>query len=183
MQLNSYESYIPITIAKNVDFTTISVLETHADQLTGISVVSGYTRVYPKSDTAAHVIGYLGKMTDEEEIKAKEEIGYSADDLIGKVGVEATMECYLSGCALGKQGIKEILLDENGSVSGEKEITAAKQGNSVVLTLDIGLQEAAEEALAENIAQIYTEQKQMYAEDKADYDELLAARSKKEIDL
>ncbi len=183
VQLGSYQSYIPITIATNVSFETISTLETNASDLAGIDVVSSYTRVYSKNDTAAHVIGYLGKMVDEEEIAEKKELGYSADDIVGKVGIEATMEAYLSGNTSEKQGEKAVELDPNGSVISEAVTEGAEQGDSVVLTLDIGLQEAAEEALTENIGLVYKEQQRMYQADRTDYDKLLSERSKDEIDF
>ena len=114
-----YKSYIPVTIAYNVDFETVSELETRAVELEGIQIEQSYTRVYPKKSTAAHIIGYLGRITDLDELAEKEAQGYSAEDLVGKVGIEATMEQYLSGATQEKQGKRTLELDSSGSVIGQ----------------------------------------------------------------
>ncbi|MBS6511884.1 MAG: hypothetical protein KH334_09385, partial [Clostridiales bacterium] len=184
-----YKSYIPVTIAYNVDFETVSELETRAVELEGIQIEQSYTRVYPKKSTAAHIIGYLGRITDLDELAEKEAQGYSAEDLVGKVGIEATMEQYLSGATQEKQGKRTLELDSSGSVIGQTGYEAPKQGDSVVLTIDLKLQELVERELEANIKQDYQEQLQMYQEGRADvgnkegYDSKLAKRSKKEIDF
>lgn len=184
-----YKSYIPVTIAYDVDFNTVSELETRAVELEGIQIEQSYTRVYPKKSTAAHIIGYLGRITDTEELAEKEAQGYSADDLVGKVGIEATMEHYLSGATLEKQGERVLELNEEGSVTQQVSYQAPEQGDSVVLTIDLELQELVERELEANIKLDYQEQQQMYEEGRADtetregYDTILANRAKKEIDF
>ena len=184
-----YKSYIPVTIAYNVDFDTVSELETRAVELTGIQIEQSYTRVYPKKATAAHVLGYLGRITDTDELAEKEAQGYSAEDLVGKVGIEATMEKYLSGATLEKQGKRFLELDAGGSVTKQTGYEAPKQGDNVVLTIDLKLQELVERELEANIKQDYQEQLQMYEAGRADtaykegYDTKLSKRSKKEIDF
>ena len=52
--------------------------------------------VYPKDSVAAHIIGYMGKMVDEDTVKEYQDKGYSSEDKIGVAGIESTMEQYLS---------------------------------------------------------------------------------------
>ena len=64
-------------------------------------------RVYPKQSTAAHTIGYWGSIVSDNEIeKYIDQEGYDAGDFIGKTGIEATMEEYLTASSKEKQGQK-----------------------------------------------------------------------------
>lgn len=180
VQMNMYQSHIPVTIATNISFETVAELEAKANELLGIRIVTSSTRVYPKGESAAHIIGYLGRI-DDTEIEEKEALGYTEKDLIGKAGIEASMEGYLSGATSEKRGTREVKTDDKGSIIEEISFIKPKQGNNVVLTIDMGLQEVAEKALAENILQINKEQKQQYAENKYDYDKILTERQNEDI--
>ena len=103
VQNYSYQSYRSVIIATDVNIETVHELENKASDLTGISIEEGFVRKYPKHATAAHVIGHLGRITSEDVLKEKQALGYSAEDLIGEEGIEATMEKYLSGSAYDKQ--------------------------------------------------------------------------------
>ena len=96
VQLSSYRAYEPITICSNVDMDTVAAIEAKADQLDGIQVAESAVRVYPKDSVAAHIIGYMGKMVDEDTVKEYQDKGYSSEDKIGVAGIESTMEQYLS---------------------------------------------------------------------------------------
>ena len=125
----------------------------------------------------------MGRIVDEEELEEKEALGYTAEDLVGKVGIEATMETYLSGCLTARQGKLTYSLDEAGSIIKQIDYIVPKQGDNVVLTIDIGLQEITEEALAANVQKIRQEQEQAYADNKQKYDQLLSERSVQELSL
>ena len=60
VQLMTYRSYIPVTIAYNVNFETVSEIETRANELKGMQIEESSTRVYPKKTVAAHIVGYMG---------------------------------------------------------------------------------------------------------------------------
>lgn len=188
-QYMAFKSYIPVTIAYDVDFNTVAEIYTRAAELKGMGVSESNTRVYPKQDVASHIIGYMGRMVSESEtseyVDAK---GYSPDDSIGKTGIEATMEDYLTGSSKEKQGQKVLEVDQNGTVVDTVSYIAPKKGDNVVLNIDLKLQQVVEEALAQNIADGYAEQLKMYEENKNStdprvqkYDELLEKRSVKEI--
>ncbi len=160
---------------------TVSELETRFNELLGVSVAIGYTREYPKNASAAHIVGYLGKMVDSKEITERGAEGYTENDLVGKSGIEATMEAYLSGATSSKRGSKLVALSQKGSIFSEVLLSEPRQGDSVVLTIDMSLQAVAEEALEENVKKIQVEQVAMYQADRDDYDELLDMRGKKTI--
>ncbi|PWM37023.1 MAG: hypothetical protein DBX46_03850 [Clostridiales bacterium] len=186
---NSY-SYVPVTIAYDVDFNTVSEITTKQNELTGMDVEESTVRVYPKQSTAAHTIGYLGSIVSDNEIeKYIDQEGYDAGDFIGKTGIEATMEEYLTASSKEKQGQKVLELDENGTVTGQVSYIAAKNGDNVQLNLDLKLQQVVEQALEENVKEARADQERQYEEGKEStptkkgYDEKLAERTKKEIDF
>lgn len=182
VQLMTYKSYIPITIAYNVDFKAVSEIEARAAELSGMSIVESSSRVYPKNDTAAHIVGYIARLTDNDDIDYYLSRGYSQEDRIGKVGVESTMEQYLSGVTSEKKGTRFIEVDKSsGKVLSEVAYTRPKDGDNVVLTIDLKLQEVLENALERNIQIGREEQLKKYESNKEEYDEKLAKRAKKEL--
>ena len=73
-----------------MDFNTVAEIQSRAYELTGMDIEESSTRVYPQQDTASHVIGYLGRITTDDEVtEYVDEKGYSPDDSVGKVGIEA----------------------------------------------------------------------------------------------
>ncbi len=132
--------------AYDVGIDFISIL---AEQdFPGIDTVTGFTRVYNTS-YAAHVLGNVGLM-DEKEIAYYTRLGYPMNATIGKGGVEKGFEEYLHGT----DGTVAVTTNSSGAVVDVQTVTEAKPGSNVVLTLDIGLQEAAEKALESTISRI-----------------------------
>lgn len=172
VQLSSYLAYVPITISEDVNMDTVALIEGKSDQLDGIQVGESSVRIYPKDEVAAHIVGYLGKMTDDETIKDYKEKGYSQNDLIGAAGIESTMEQYLTGSSSEKQGTRVVEVNSRGKVINERSYTAPTDGYNVRLTLDLQLQQMAEKALEENINTVHQEQIDAYNKaDPEDYDE------------
>lgn len=183
VQNNAFRSYYDIIISTDVDMVTISELETQDFYENCIEIVEGYTRVYPKGTTAAHVIGYIGKQTNEQTIKANEELGYSAGDEVGISGIESTLERQLTGNTSDKKGSRLVEVNNIGKVIREITTTEATSGDNVMLTLDYELQKKAEEALAENVKLIREEQERLYNSNKQYYDEKLSERGSTFEDL
>src|SRR5699024_12755282 len=95
-------------------------------------------RTYPSSEAIAHLIGYVGKIT-EEELKEIDDNSYSEEDLIGKRGLEKLYETELRGEA----GVK-ILIEKEGETDEPIYTTLAEKedvhGKKLQLTIDINLQ-------------------------------------------
>ena len=172
VQLSSDLAYVPVTISEDVSMDTVALIEGQSDTLDGIQVGESSVRVYPKDDVAAHIVGYLGKMTDEDTLEEYEDKGYSRDDLIGAAGIESTMEQYLTGNSTEKQGQRVVEVNSSGKVISERSYTEPTDGYNVRLTIDLQLQQIAEEALKNNIDQVYQEQVEQYNTAKPeDYDQ------------
>ncbi len=154
VQLSSYRAYVPVTIASDVDFYTVSEIETRGNELEGVTIEEDTVRTYVQGDVAAHTIGYLGKITTEESAEEYAAKGYDLDNLVGIAGIEAAMEDVLTGNSTERQGTQEVEVNSRGAITKVLTSTPASQGNSVMLTLDIGLQMAVEDSLANRIPEI-----------------------------
>lgn len=177
VQLARWVAYKPVDIAYNVSIQTVAEIETHSDTLDGMSIADSTVRIYPRKEVAAHTIGYLGRITTEHNEDLLEEtgkqytlnedipnLGYSVDDLIGVEGIEKSMEQYLTGNSLERQGKRVVEIDNMALVINELSATQPKQGDNVMLTLDIPLQMAVQKSLAENIPKIRQDQLDHYDE-------------------
>jgi len=179
----AYQSYIPVTIASNVSRTVVALIEMNSEELTGVNVAESSVRVYPKGTLAAHLIGYLGRMSDEDTIISMEAQGYNRDDKIGVAGIEASMESQLSGCIGTRTGVKVVEINAQSKVirEYEDESVPATAGNDVVLTIDVDMQTQLEKALEANIKEVRAKQEEAYEENQEEYDQILAARSDHDI--
>lgn len=140
--LRGFSANSPFTLAEDVDMAVISKIKERQDEFPGIVVTQDYVRNYEMGQVAAHILGGIGKMS-QEEYDAMRGKGYSYNDIIGKRGVEKLFEEYLRG----EDGTN---LDST-NLSGVVENVAPVPGDYVVLTLDADLQKAAEESLEKHI--------------------------------
>ena len=107
----------------------------------GFTVQSSYVREY-NTDYAAHLLGYVGMM-DEQEYKEYRNDGYLLNAMVGKDGAEKAFETYLHGT----DGTAVVTTTRGGTVISTKYTKEPVPGNQVYLTIDLGLQEAAEISL------------------------------------
>ncbi len=137
----------------------------------GVTIEKSSKRQY-HTDKAAHLLGYVGYMNEEEyEIYGK--LGYGLNTHIGKSGVEAAFEEYLHGT----DGVIETTRNEAGEIIDQRVVTEAVAGANVYLTLDLGLQTAAENGLYTTITAINIAAEEASKKD-ADGDGLLDTVSK-----
>ncbi len=165
MQMNLFNSQ-PIVIAKDVPYETVFEVETRSMLLPGMEISVGTKRVYPRSTLAAQIIGYTGAIYSKEkyeELKAK---GYSFNDLIGRDGIESSMEDWLTQNSSQRQGYKELERDRLGKVTREKFSVEPKDGNNVKLTIIASYQQIAERAIADNVKYIRDKQEAKMVDNK-----------------
>ncbi|MFA5525132.1 MAG: penicillin-binding transpeptidase domain-containing protein [Tissierellales bacterium] len=152
-QLNKqgHRAYQPMNIAYGIRNSTVAKIEENKLDLIGVGVSIEPIRYYPNGNTAAHILGYLGKISQTNEIKRYiEEQGYSPNDIIGKTGVEDSFEQYLRG----ENGTKRVEVDVLGNTIKVLEEEKPIPGNNLYLSLDLELQKVAEDALKQSIEQI-----------------------------
>ena len=126
-----------------------------------VEVESSYVREY-NTKYAAHLLGYIGAMTDVETEKymAGENSGYNYDSMVGKEGVELAFEDWLHGT----DGESRVKRNSEGTITETTYLEDPVPGNHVYLTIDIQLQEAVERALENGIIALQQERDQKNAE-------------------
>lgn len=146
---NGYSSTKPVTISKSISNQSINELGERGADFPGISMSQEPSRKYTLGNVASHILGYVGPIS-EPEYKQRKDQGYSANDYIGKSGLEYVLEEYLRG----ENGVKQIDMAVNGTTTGEYISEEAIAGADVVLTIDANLQKITEDALKANIEKI-----------------------------
>jgi penicillin-binding protein 2 len=141
-----YSPYQPVPVAVNITFDRVLSLEEHRDQFPGVAVSRTTVRDYPYGATAAHVVGYIGKIS-ARELRAREGQGYSNDDVIGKSGAEETFESELRGTPENLR----VEVDSRGKVTRTVEVRKPVAGHDIQLALDMDAQQVAKDALEQAI--------------------------------
>lgn len=149
MIVKQFSYYNTYTLADGVSMDAITKIQERSANLPGTVVQQVPIRNYPDGTVAPHVIGTTGPIFAEELSKYKDQ-GYSADDLIGKLGIEKSMEKYLHGT----NGALQVETNNTGDVASTEVITQPKPGDNVVLTIDKSLQVNLQNQLPQIIAQI-----------------------------
>ena len=132
----------PITVKTAVGEDQVAYLYEHATEFPGVQIQQTYLRHYPYQALAAQVLGYVGEVS-QGELDRRPSV-YKPGDKVGKTGVESREDEYLRGDA----GQAEIRVDSMGRPQGPLQLRReARPGKAVRLTIDMGLQRAAEQAL------------------------------------
>lgn len=149
----NYLSYHPVDICYGISEKTVAMISERSHELNGINVEIEPLRFYPEYDSAAHALGYLGKIALDYEVQDYiVEKGYSPDDIIGKTGLEEKYEDYLRG----EKGKKTVEVNNVGKTIKSVSSQAPVPGDDLYLTIDLRLQKKAEEALQKGLEQIQT---------------------------
>lgn len=143
-----YSSTKPFRLANNVSRETVAEFSEKSSEFPGVNIVVEPKRQYTSGSVASHILGYAGRINQEEYEKNKD--SYDINDIIGKTGIESVFEKYLKGT----NGIKQIDMGVDGTSSGEYVAKEAVAGSNIVLTIDANLQKIVENTLAANIQKI-----------------------------
>jgi penicillin-binding protein 2 len=133
----------PLKLKANISREELATVETRRLDLPGVMVDMVIRRNYPYENLAAHLIGYLGEIS-QEELEREDFVNHKVGYFIGKYGIEQKFELDLKG-ENGGQQIEVNALGRKIRILGQLE---PNPGNNVFLTLDIELQKAAEGAMA-----------------------------------
>lgn len=151
MSENSYQKYISTTIATDVSEETVAYVSENADKLQGVEVVDDTIRRYVDSKYFAQIIGYTGKISqDEYNTLSKKNSDYALTDVVGKSGIEQ----YLDEELQGKKGMETLYVDNLGKAIEVKERKEPKAGNKAYLSIDAKLTKAVYDLMEQEIAGI-----------------------------
>jgi len=130
--------FLPVNVAEDVSWEDISRVSINAPALPGITPEVGLSRVYPQGANFAHVLGYVGPVSDYdlERIEDPEPLLRIPRFQIGKVGVETKLENVLRG----KAGAKRVEVNATGRVMRELDRQDGTAGSDLQLTIDADLQ-------------------------------------------
>lgn len=136
--------YVPVTIAQDIGIPRALVLEEATIDTPGLVVQTKSKRSYRYDYAGAHVLGYLGEIT-EGELEDLKDYGYRSGDLLGRDGLEKYYEVYLRGVDGGTQ----IEVDSHGRQTRVLGVKEPSGGQDIYLTIDIELQKACDRLLGE----------------------------------
>lgn len=162
--LNSFQKYIPTTVAEDVSDETVAEIMEHLNELQGVDIAEESLRRYTDSKYFANLIGYTGQISQEEynALSEEEKEQYDLTDTVGKSGLEQVLDSTLQG----DKGEVKLYVNSVGRVIDTVGETEPKAGSDVYLTIDANLQKAAYDILEQELAGILLSRMQ----DILDYD-------------
>ena len=138
----SMPQYQPIFLKEDITPDELAFIEAHRNELPELDTIMDHRRLYPRNGFMAHLIGYVGEVSEEMLNQPEFEL-YNPGDVVGISGVERQYNAVL----MGENGSRQALVDSHGREVGRLGETEAVPGKPLKLTVDIDLQIAAEEAL------------------------------------
>ena len=143
-------SYKPVPVAADVSRKDVTYLAENQEDFPGVGYELLPVRTYPQGALAAHVLGYVGQIS-EEELKdpyfRRARPRYVGGDLIGKAGIERTYDRYLRG----RPQIEKVIVNSGGEVTERSVIRPEEPGRDLTVTLDARIQRLTEKALISGI--------------------------------
>jgi penicillin-binding protein 2 len=137
-------NYEPIIIKDDITPDERAFIESHRDDFPELETLMVHRRLYPKDGFMAHLIGYVGEVSEDMLNSPKFEL-YERGDIVGQSGVELQYNDIL----MGKDGSRRVLVNSKGKEVGRPPDATkpAIPGQKLKLTIDVDLQVAAEQAL------------------------------------
>src|SRR5581483_11729951 len=136
--------YQPIPIKEDISADEQAFIAAHKNELPELETIGVERRLFPRDGFAAHLIGYVGEVS-EEDLNNPRFAYYEPGDVVGKAGVEETYDALLRG----QDGSRDVIVDSHGREVGYLKTQEAVPGKSLKLTIDNDIQRAAELALGD----------------------------------
>ncbi|MBL0897823.1 MAG: penicillin-binding protein 2 [Reyranella sp.] len=134
----------PVVVRENLGWEEVARLEFNAPDLPGVFIDLGQSRDYPEGDLMSHIVGYTGRVADEDLAGRDDPVLQLATMRFGKKGVERSLEDDLRGRA----GAVQVEVNAVGRVVRELDRTEGQPGSNALLTIDLDLQRFAAEKMA-----------------------------------
>jgi penicillin-binding protein 2 len=137
--------YSAARVKTDVPLSVLAYIRERPEEFPGVKVDQAYLRDYPHGNLAAHVLGYVGEISDDE-LKQKRYRGVPQGTIVGKDGLERTYDKYLRG----QDGVRKVQVDASGRPIANSLLKDKKPvpGQRLQLSLDLGLQDVAERAIS-----------------------------------
>jgi len=138
----SMPQYQPIFLKDDITRDELAFIEAHRNELPELDTIVAHRRLYPRNGFMAHMIGYVGDVTEDMLNQPQFEL-YNSGDVVGVSGVERQYNNLL----MGQNGSRRALVNSHGREVGQLDTKEAIAGKQLKLTIDIDLQIAAEQAI------------------------------------
>ncbi|MBA2240911.1 MAG: penicillin-binding protein 2 [Solirubrobacterales bacterium] len=133
----------PVTLERDVPYKLVYYLSEHQRDYPGVTIDRIYVRRYPQGTLAAHALGYVREI-NEEQLAEPQWKGIESGDFIGQDGLEYSYDSVLRGV----NGATRVQVDADGLPTGKALSTREPEaGNDLITSLDVDVQRAAEEAM------------------------------------
>lgn len=150
LSLQAYQKYLSVTVAKDVSDETVAAIMENQYDISGVDIKQDTIRVYEGGEACSSILGYTGTISSEE-LKERDDSKLTINSIVGKSG----MEQYLDQVLQGRDGKKEVYVDNTGRTTQELGvIQQPRAGKDVYLSIDVELQKKTYEALERKIADI-----------------------------
>jgi penicillin-binding protein 2 len=136
-------NYQPIPLKQDITPDEQAFIAAHRDELPELETLDEQRRLYPSDGFAAHLIGYVGEVSEQMLANDDRYSLYSPGDVVGRSGVEATYDALLRGT----DGSRDVIVNSHGKELGHLGQTLAIPGKDLKLTIDLDIQMAAEKAM------------------------------------
>ena len=142
-----HDPLTPVVVKENLSRAEFFYLSERSREFPGMKLVQSHIRDYPYGTLGAHILGHVGEVT-QEQLDEHAYAGLVPGDKVGQAGVEAAFDRYLRGTP----GLQRLFVDSLGQPRSDfEQLKQPMNGNDVTLTIDVGLQYAAERALEHGI--------------------------------
>jgi penicillin-binding protein 2 len=135
--------YQPIPLKQDITPDEQAFIAAHRDELPELETLDEQRRLYPSDGFAAHLIGYVGEVSEQMLATDERYALYSPGDVVGRSGVEATYD----GLLRGVDGSRDVIVNSHGKELGRLGQELAIPGKDLRLTIDLDIQMAAEKAM------------------------------------
>ncbi|UEM04561.1 penicillin-binding protein 2 [Skermanella rosea] len=142
-EIQRKRAFVPVTVKENLTWDQVTMIEVNAPDLPGVSIEVGELRSYPYEAATAHFLGYVGAVS-ESELNGDPVLALPGFR-IGKSGMEKFHDASLRGVA----GTSQLEVNAVGRVIRELSRQEGQPGRDITLTIDIGLQQYAQDRLKE----------------------------------
>jgi penicillin-binding protein 2 len=141
-RFSSMPQYQPIFLKEDITPDELAFIEAHKNELPELETIMAHRRLYPRNGFMAHLVGYVGEVTEDMLNQPQFEL-YNPGDVVGVSGVEK----QYNGILMGKNGSRRTIVNSHGREMSRLDETPAEPGKPLKLTVDLDLQIAAEEAI------------------------------------
>ena len=141
-RFSSMPQYQPIFLKEDITPDELAFIESHKNELPELETIMAHRRLYPRNGFMAHLVGYVGEVTEDMLNQPQFEL-YTPGDVVGVSGVEKQYNNIL----MGKNGSRRAIVNSRGREVSRLDETPAEPGKQLKLTLDLDLQIAAEQAI------------------------------------